>query len=111
MLTTFKTEKNTAALLIQMEPTNHHLTVTNQHGAQIRGKVVYLQPTAERWRPQTATVHIVCNDWLDAYAYTAVYATPAQSWAGRFAVHAYSQVDGQWRFEGSFTTAEGEGVL
>jgi hypothetical protein len=28
----------------------NHLTVTDQHGKQIRGRVVYLQPKAERWR-------------------------------------------------------------
>jgi hypothetical protein len=35
-----------------MQPTTHHLTVTGsplgQHGKQIRGRVVYLQPKAER---------------------------------------------------------------
>jgi hypothetical protein len=44
-------------------PTNHHLTVTlpsgkPAHAPQV-APVVYLQPKAERWREQTAEVHIL----------------------------------------------------
>jgi hypothetical protein len=37
----------------------------HREGKQIRGKVVYLQPKAERWREDHAGVHIVTSDWLD----------------------------------------------
>lgn len=50
---------------------NHHLTLTLRDGKTARATVVYLQPKGERWREQTATVHILCSDWLDPYAYMA----------------------------------------
>jgi hypothetical protein len=40
-----------------ISPTNHH--VTDRHGKRARGKVVYLEPKAERWREDSANVHIV----------------------------------------------------
>ncbi len=46
-----------------LPPANHHLTVTDQRGKQIRGKGVYLQPQAERWREDSAVVHIENSDW------------------------------------------------
>lgn len=83
-------------------PTNHHVTVTDRHGKQYRGKVVYLQPKAERWRPQSATVHIVTSDWLDPYGYDAIYTTPKKSFSGRYVLFAYGDVDGCWLFKGVF---------
>jgi hypothetical protein len=88
-------------------PTNHHLTVTDQHGKQIRGKVVYLQPKAERWREQCAVVHIVSSDWLDPYGYDALYSTPTQSISGHYSLHSYDDAEGQWLFKGTFDVVEG----
>ncbi len=88
------------------EPTNHHLAITDHHGKQIRGKVVYLQPKANRWRPHTAIMHIVCSDWLNLGAYPAIYVTPAQSTAGCYAVYAYADADGQWLLNGSFSVEQ-----
>src|SRR5215217_5679960 len=70
-------------------PTNHYVTVTDRHGKQIRGKVVYIQPKEQRWREESAEVHIVTSDWLDPYVYPAVYIMPAQSVAGTYSVHSY----------------------
>ncbi len=83
-------------------PTNHHMTVTDRSGKQIRGKVVYMQPKEERWREGSAVVHIVTSDWLDPYRYEAVYVTPVQSVAGTYTVVRYGEVDGQWLFIGTF---------
>src|SRR5215217_2041745 len=87
-------------------PTNHYVTVTDRHGKQIRGKVVYIQPKEQRWREESAEVHIVTSDWLDPYAYPAVYVMPAQSVAGTYAVHSYIREGDQWRFMGMFERAQ-----
>ena len=57
------TPDTTESSIHAMRPimTNHHLTVTDQHGNQSRGKIVYIQPLKERWRKQTAEVHIVTS--------------------------------------------------
>jgi hypothetical protein len=83
-------------------PTNHYVTVTDRRGKQIRGKVVYIQPKEQRWREESAEVHIVTSDWLDPYAYPAVYVMPAQSVVGTYAVHSYISEGDQWRFMGIF---------
>ncbi len=79
--------------------------MTDQHSAQIRGKVVYLQPKAERWREANAGVHIVTRDWLDPYRYEAVYVTPVQSFAGTYTIVRYSDAEGKWLFMGVFERA------
>jgi hypothetical protein len=48
-----------------MTASANHLTATDRHGKQIRDRVVYLQPKAERWRKDSATVHIVTRVWLE----------------------------------------------
>jgi hypothetical protein len=89
-------------------PPTHYVTVTDRRGNTIRGKVVYLQPHAERWRPQSAVVHIVTSDWLDPYIYSAIYTSPAQSVAGTYNVHSYATADDLWLFMGTFTPAQGD---
>jgi hypothetical protein len=84
------------------KPTNHHLTITTQYGKQIRGEVVYIQPTA----PRSAEVHILTIDWLDAYRFKAVYTTPTQSGSGFYSVHGYASADDQWLFRGTFERAQ-----
>ena len=49
-------------------PTNHTLSIPDQRGNQVRGKVVYLQPKSERWNERHALVHIVTSGWLDCWA-------------------------------------------
>ncbi len=83
-------------------PTNHHITVTDNHGVTIRGTVVYIQPKEERWREDSAVVHIVTIDWLDPYAYPAIYTSPTQTVTGIFSVHSYISEGDQWRFMGTF---------
>ena len=84
------------------KPSDHLLTVTNQYGKQIRGEVVYIQPTL----PRSAEVHILTVDWLDAYHYKAVYTTPTQTASGFYSVHGHASVDGQWLFRGTFDRSE-----
>ena len=86
-------------------PTNHYVTVTGRHGQQIRGQVVYIQPKDQRWREESAVVHLVTSHWLDPYPYSAVYIMPAQSISGTYAVHSYISEGDHWRFMGTFTRA------
>jgi hypothetical protein len=54
---------------MHMLSTDITLSITDQRGENVRGKVVYWQPKAERWREARATVHIICTAWLDSYTY------------------------------------------
>jgi hypothetical protein len=84
-------------------PTNHHLTITLPNGKHVRGRVVYLQSKAERWRVQTAQVHILVSEWLDPHWYPALYATGTQSYSGQFMPHAYEMPTAHdWLFKGTF---------
>ena len=62
--------------------------VTLLDGGQVRGCVVFLQPKAERatsgTKDERAEVHRVWTDWLDPYAYKAIYSTPTEALAGTF---------------------------
>ena len=89
-----------------MFPPAHSITITDRHGKQLRGRVVYIQPKAERWQEDSAEVHIVTGDWLDCHVYPAVYVMPAQSVSGTYAVHSYIREDDLWRFMGTFHRTE-----
>lgn len=80
--------------------------VTDRTGHEIRGKVVYLQPKADRWREESAEAHITCLEWLDPYLHDAVYIMPAQSVAGTYSVHRYISEGNLWCFMGTFTRSD-----
>lgn len=89
-----------------MQPTDHYLTITNRDGKQICGHVVYVQPQEERQRQRSAVVHLVTNDCLGPYVYSALYATASRALVGTYIVHGYVAAGDQWLFKGTFHRVE-----
>ena len=86
------------------QPTSHYITITVAPGTKIRGKVVYVQPKAERWHPEHTLVHITSHDKLEAYGYAAEYNTLATTVQGTFMAHRYRIEGDMYLYEGTFTT-------
>jgi hypothetical protein len=82
---------------------SHTLAIVGPNKTQIRSKVTYVQPSAERWRQDTAEVHISTHEWLDPYRYDATYNTPKASVAGSYTVHSYRSEGGEYVYVGTFT--------
>src|SRR5687768_1838402 len=89
-----------------LTPTNHHMTITDLRGRQVRSTVIYLQPKAERSLVDRAVVHVTASEWLDSYTYRAIYITPTQSTSGTYSVGGYATADDLWVFKGTFTRAQ-----
>jgi hypothetical protein len=90
-----------------MQPTNHHVTITLPDGKTAPGRVVYVQPKAERWREQRAEVHITCSEWIEPAWHPTIYNTGGELYKGKFMPYAYEL--GQphnYLFKGTFERDE-----
>jgi hypothetical protein len=76
--------------------TNHTLAIAGPNKTQLRAKVTYVQPVAERWHQATAEVHISTHEWLEPYRYPATYNTPKAAVVGSYTVHSYRSEGGEY---------------
>jgi hypothetical protein len=81
----------------------HGVNPSEIGGRTARGRVVYLQPKAERRREQADDVHIVCLEWLEPDWYPAIYLTGERSFRGQYMPQVYEMGNtGGYLFRGIF---------